>query len=120
MFSHLHKATRDQQPNHIKRAVSPRVLAMILVLAGFALRLYKLGGESLWYDETVSVYLATEPLVELIGHTARDIHPPGYYLMLYAWRVLRLDSNFSMLGQASISISSWWRSPMRLPNAVLD
>jgi hypothetical protein len=51
-------------------------------------RLYHLGSESLWYDETVSVYLATQPLPNLIAHTARDIHPPAYYLLLHAWRLL--------------------------------
>jgi hypothetical protein len=61
---------------------------LALLLFGFALRLYHLGGESLWYDETVSVYLATQPLTDLIAHTARDIHPPAYYLLLYVWRLL--------------------------------
>jgi uncharacterized membrane protein len=44
-----------------------------------------LGTDSLWYDETVSVYLAGQPAAELIAHTARDIHPPAYYLLLRAW-----------------------------------
>lgn len=62
-----------------------RLLALLALLLAFGLRLYHLGGESLWYDETVSVFLAGKPLPELIAHTARDIHPPGYYLLLYAW-----------------------------------
>ena len=32
-------------------------LAAILLI-GFALRLYRLGADSLWYDETVSAFLA--------------------------------------------------------------
>ncbi len=48
----------------------------------------QLGVDSLWYDETVSVYLAGQPVAELVAHTARDIHPPGYYLLLRAWLVL--------------------------------
>ncbi len=51
----------------------------------FALRLVHLGRDSLWYDETVSVYLAGQPATELVAHTARDIHPPAYYLLLRAW-----------------------------------
>jgi hypothetical protein len=60
------------------------VLIVLLFLA-FALRLFRLGAESLWYDETVSVYLAGQSLPALIAHTAGDIHPPGYYLLLHVW-----------------------------------
>jgi uncharacterized membrane protein len=65
-----------------------RIGLLALLLLAFALRLYHLGSESLWYDETVSAYLATQPVSELIAHTARDIHPPAYYLLLHAWRLL--------------------------------
>ncbi|MBW7885457.1 MAG: glycosyltransferase family 39 protein [Caldilineaceae bacterium] len=58
------------------------------LLLAFALRLYQLGGESLWYDETVSVYLARKPLPAMLAHTAGDIHPPGYYLLLHLWQLL--------------------------------
>ena len=52
---------------------------MLIILAGAALRLYRLGADSLWYDETVSTYLAGSRLPDLLRHTAGDIHPPGYY-----------------------------------------
>jgi len=55
-------------------------------MAAFALRLWRLGGESLWYDETVSVALAQLPAAELVARTAGDIHPPGYYLLLHLWQ----------------------------------
>lgn len=72
-----------------RRCLLPERLALGLVLlAGVALRLFRLGAESLWYDETVSVLLAGSPLPELIRHTAGDIHPPGYYVLLRGWLVL--------------------------------
>ncbi len=55
-------------------------------MVALALRVYHLGAESLWYDETVSAYLSSRSPLEIIRHTAGDIHPPGYYLMLYGWR----------------------------------
>jgi len=58
------------------------------LLVGFALRLFQLGGESLWYDETVSVVLARKSIPALLAHTAGDIHPPGYYLLLHWWQAL--------------------------------
>jgi mannosyltransferase len=60
----------------------------LILLVGTGLRLFRLGAESLWYDETVSVMLAGSPLRELLRHTAGDIHPPGYYLLLRAWLLL--------------------------------
>ena len=65
-----------------------RLLVAAIALGAFALRLIALGRDSLWYDETVSVYLAGQRAAELIAHTARDIHPPLYYLLLRGWLVL--------------------------------
>ncbi len=69
---------------------------LIIFLMGFCLRLYRLGRPSLWYDETVSAYLAHQPLADLIAHTARDIHPPGYYALLHVWAQLGGHSEFSL------------------------
>jgi 4-amino-4-deoxy-L-arabinose transferase-like glycosyltransferase len=77
-----------------KARLQQGALALILLLAG-ALRLYCLGAESLWYDETVSVYLAGESIPALVAHTAGDIHPPGYYLLLHAWTRLAGSSEFA-------------------------
>ncbi len=65
-----------------------RPLALLGVLVGFAVRLFHLGGESLWYDETVSALLATHSLPAILAHTAGDIHPPAYYLLLHGWHWL--------------------------------
>lgn len=62
-----------------------RPYLLITILTAFTLRLYKLGGQSLWYDETVSVELARKSIAGLLAHTAGDIHPPGYYLILHVW-----------------------------------
>ena len=72
------------------RTPSPhsRLLLIAALLGGFALRLYQLGAESLWYDEAVSVWLAQKPLAAMIAHTAGDIHPPGYYLLLHLWQIV--------------------------------
>ena len=76
----------DAAPNH---PFPLHRLAMLAgLLTGFTLRLYQLGGESLWYDEIVSVYLARKSIPEMIAHTAGDIHPPGYYLLLHLWQSL--------------------------------
>jgi len=71
-------------------------LLIVIILAGFALRLFGLGRQSLWYDETVSAFLAAQPPAELIAHTARDIHPPGYYLLLHFWAMLAGHTEFAL------------------------
>lgn len=66
------------------------------ILAGFALRLFNLGAQSLWYDETVSAFLARQTVPALLAHTARDIHPPGYYVLLHFWAGLAGHSEFAL------------------------
>ncbi|MCK6628952.1 MAG: glycosyltransferase family 39 protein [Anaerolineae bacterium] len=81
------------QPSFIAKS-DDHPLLLVIILAGFALRLYRLGADSLWYDETVSAFLASEATTELIAHTARDIHPPGYYLLLHFWTLVAGSSEF--------------------------
>jgi len=81
-----------------KKAIcGPHVaIFLLMVLIGFALRLYRLGYQSLWYDETVSVLLARKSLPALTAHTAGDIHPPLYYYLLHFWIRLTGSSEFSL------------------------
>lgn len=59
-------------------------------------RFYNLGASSLWYDEGFSAFVASEPIPELVAHTARDIHPPLYYLLLHGWIHLAGQSDFAL------------------------
>ena len=70
-------------------------LLLLVFLVAFALRLYRLGYQSLWYDEAVSIQLATKDLVGLTQHTAGDIHPPLYYYLLHFWIEAAGSSEFS-------------------------
>lgn len=87
----------------MKRSLLGRSLPFWILLGGFALRLYRLGVSSLWYDETVSLLLARADLTELIRHTAGDIHPPGYYVLLFGWGRLAGWSEF-----AAAFLSLWF------------
>jgi uncharacterized membrane protein len=64
-----------------------RLLLLLALAMAFGLRLYRLGAESLWYDESVSVFLARQSIPGLVAHTAGDIHPPGYYFLLHLWQL---------------------------------
>ncbi len=58
-----------------------------LFLLALAVRLWRIGAESLWLDEATSLFLARKSVPEVIAWTAKDIHPPLYYLLLHFWRV---------------------------------
>lgn len=79
-----------------RRPPAATIIIIAATLGGFGLRLYRLGAGSLWYDETVSALLASRPVPALIAHTAADIHPPGYYLLLRFWRGLAGGGEFSL------------------------
>ena len=81
----MNSAALDEKSNETAVA---RVTLLLALLIGFALRLLHLGAESLWYDETVSVHLSRQPIPAMVAHTAGDIHPPGYYLLLHLWQQL--------------------------------
>ncbi len=68
---------------------------IFLILIAFALRVYRLSAQSLWYDEGVSLLLASKRVPDLVAHTARDIHPPLYYLLLHGWTDLAGRSEFA-------------------------
>lgn len=41
--------------------------------------------QSVWFDEAYSIWLAKQPLGELLRLTSLDTHPPLYYMLLKAW-----------------------------------
>ena len=80
-----------------------RLSPLLLILGGFAIRLYRLGFQSIWYDEAVSLLLAHKSIPALTAHTAGDIHPPLYYYLLHLWIRLAGDSEF-----AACFLSLWF------------
>ena len=57
------------------------------LLAGLALRAESLAGRVLWYDEVYSLWVSEQPAAAILQASAlSDPHPPGYYLLLKAWR----------------------------------
>lgn len=59
---------------------------LAIVLLGAALRLYRIGAQSFWLDEAVSVVHAAQPAGELLRQLATtDIDPPLYGLLLHFW-----------------------------------
>ena len=70
--------------------------AVLLLLLATALRLHNLGAQSFWNDEGNAYVQATRPVWDIWDNAARDIHPPGYYLLLAGWRMLAGDSETAL------------------------
>lgn len=70
--------------------------AKFLILLAFILRVFRLGSQSLWFDEGWSWHLATMPLAEMIEVTAGDRSPVLYYGLLHGWMGLVGQSEFAM------------------------
>jgi hypothetical protein len=67
---------------------------MGLLLLAFLVRLYHLEAQSIWWDEAISLHLATSNLVELLIDRAMHVHPPLYFLLLKGWVALTGVSAF--------------------------
>ena len=76
----METGTRTRQQDLIIGAV---LLAILALAAG--LRLYLIGGQSLWADEMSSLVTALKPVPQLLYDISNEIHPPLYHLMLKGW-----------------------------------
>ena len=56
-----------------------------LCLVAFLLRLHNIDAQALWWDEAISVRLATSSTLELLSDRAAHVHPPLYFLLLKGW-----------------------------------
>lgn len=70
-------------------------LLPVLILAA-AVRLYGLTDSAIWCDEGSSLLLSQYSPALTWFHTAHDVHPPLYYLLLHAWMSLFGNGLFSI------------------------
>jgi uncharacterized membrane protein len=73
-------------------------LILLIFFLGLGLRLYDLGGESIWFDEAVSVAASKLGLLDQIrwNLTSSDNNPPLYYAFLRVWVHLFGDSELAV------------------------
>ena len=84
-----------QSPSPTLPRASYLMLLAILLLASF-LRFYRLDAQSFWNDEGNSARIAERPVDLILEGAEGDIHPPGYYLLLHAWRAAVGHSEFAL------------------------
>ncbi len=71
-----------------------RITILLLLAAGFGLRVFRLDIQSIWHDEGASIDIARYDPVAIIGLSVADIHPPLYYGLLHYWMLLVGDKEF--------------------------
>ncbi len=73
------------------------ILAVCLLLGGFAVASSGLRQDSLWNDEAWSVWAVHAPtLAESLARVRADVHPPLYFLGLYGWVRAAGESAFAI------------------------
>ncbi|MDO7899572.1 glycosyltransferase family 39 protein [Pseudomonas citrulli] len=69
-----------------------RLALIALVFLALVVRFHGITVPAIWYDEAFSVLLAQYDLGQICSITARDLHPPFYYVVLHYWIILFGDS----------------------------
>ena len=78
-------------------------LTLAALLLAFALRIYRLPDQSLWYDEALSIHYANQSLRGLLAGVSGSDHPPLHSLLLHFWMGITGRSEFSVR-----YLSLWW------------
>ncbi|MDP8254896.1 MAG: glycosyltransferase family 39 protein [Candidatus Alcyoniella australis] len=66
---------------------------LLIVVVGAVLRLYKLGYQSLWTDEALTIYVSQSRLMSLLQFQLHDASPPLYYLVIGGWTMF-IESDY--------------------------
>lgn len=69
---------------------------------GAVLRFWNISRSSIWHDEGYTMMLAPMSAWEIIWRTARDVHPPLYYLVLHFWMQLFGTSELAARGLSAV------------------
>ncbi len=68
-------------------------LVIFITLIGGGLRVFTIGNKGLWLDESFSVWLGSQSVVNMLQWIVKiDQHPPLYYLLLHYWIALKGDA----------------------------
>jgi mannosyltransferase len=103
-----HRPHRDHAAGSL-----PLLWLLALTAAALALRMVLLTTKALWFDETVSVFIASQPIERIMPLlAANDPHPPLHYLLLHVWLALFGDGERAvrslgvLIGTAAV-LATW-------------
>ena len=70
-------------------------VALLLIILGFGLRVFRLDLQSIWADEGLSIFRASQDLSSIPVLSEAGIHPPLYDSLLHFWILLAGNREFS-------------------------
>ncbi|HUC86730.1 MAG TPA: glycosyltransferase family 39 protein [Candidatus Saccharimonadales bacterium] len=70
---------------HRVEQLPTRSFLLLMVVIGAVLRFFDIAESSIWHDEGFTMMLVRMAPNQIIARTARDVHPPLYYLLLHYW-----------------------------------
>jgi mannosyltransferase len=74
-----------------------KLLFPAILVGSIAVRLFRLAGQSLWFDETYTALVAGQPVGRMLQYLITDgVHPPLYYAWMAVWIRLFGDSPWSL------------------------
>ena len=68
---------------------------VFVLLIAFALRIYLLGDQNVWWDEGLAMWAVRKGFTGVTLWTAGDVHPPLYFWSLWAWTQLVGENEFA-------------------------
>ncbi len=68
----------------------------MILLLGLALRLWGLADHNIWWDEGLAAWAARLSPARIVEWTARDVHPPLYFLLVHCWWLLLGDGEWAL------------------------
>ena len=61
---------------------------LAIILIGLFLRVYQLGTQSIWYDESFSIWTSNLAVPQIVPTVAAAAQPPLYYFLLHYWMMV--------------------------------
>ncbi|WP_313058366.1 glycosyltransferase family 39 protein [Pseudomonas rhodesiae] len=111
--------------DYLKNKHKTIVLGGCVLLVGAWVRLHDIDKSGIWTDEAFSLILSAKSLPDILYHTARDVHPPLFYLILHGWMLLFGDGVHTarllsvIFGIVNVVLAMWlmrllagWRAMM--------
>ena len=88
----------DSKANRLSKNTTPFITLLIVavLLLSFALRLYRVGDSSVWWDEGMSVWHARQSLADIAQEISHNVHPPLFFWLLHGWLGGSGDSEFGL------------------------
>ena len=86
-------------------------LFLLVVLASFVLRVYRLDLQDIWWDEARNIDVASRALAQIATARELDIHPPIYFYMLHGWLAAAGPRGDQLPGQGAFGarfLSLWF------------